>query len=157
MTTGALPTFAGPQRVLFKEVLMRSIAVLLASAVLASCMAVPPAPTRTAEGERNYQLALEGKVPQAPLSCLPSYQSGDMRPIDESTIVFRQGRSRTWVNHMQAPCPGLGSGHYALVTRSFGGQGLCRGDIAQVVDTMSRIPVGSCVFGDFTPYVRPRA
>jgi len=135
---------------------MRAIAVLMAGAVLASCMGVPPTPTRTAERQRDYELALLGKVPQPSVSCLPSYQSGDMKTIDESTIIFRQGSSRVWVNHMQAPCPGLGEGHYALVTHQFGGQGLCRGDIAQMVDTVSRIPAGSCVFGDFTPYVRPR-
>ena len=135
---------------------MRVISVLLAGALVASCTGVPPAPTRSPEGQRNYALALEGKIAQAPMSCLPSYQSGDMQTIDDETILFRQG-SRTWVTHMQAPCTGLASGHYALVTRQYGGQGLCRGDIAQVVDTLSRTPVGSCVFGDFTPYVRPRA
>jgi hypothetical protein len=58
-------------------------------------------------------------------------------------------------SHMQGGCTGLGSGNYALVTHQFGTADLCRGDIAQVVDTLNRIPVGSCVFGDFTPYVRP--
>jgi hypothetical protein len=33
---------------------------------------------------------------------------------------------------------------------------LCRGDIAQIVDPLNRITVGSCVFGDFTPYTRVR-
>jgi hypothetical protein len=124
---------------------------------VASCTGVPEVPTRSAEGERALQLALQGKVAQPPISCLPSYQSGDMKTIDESTILFRQGSSRAWVAHMQGPCTGLAGGHYALVTRQFGGQGMCRGDIAQVVDTLNRIPVGSCVFGDFIPYVRARS
>lgn len=136
---------------------MRAFAVLLTGAVLASCSGVPEIPTRTAQGQRDYELALAGKVAQPPISCLPSYKAGDMRTIDEGTILFRQGSSRVWVAHMQGPCNGLGSGHYALVTHQYGGQGLCRGDIAQVVDTLNRIPVGSCVFGDFVPYVRPRA
>lgn len=136
---------------------MRVISVLMAGAVLGSCTAVPPAPSRTAEGQRDYELALQGKVPQPPISCLQSYQAGDMKTIDDNTILFRQGSSRVWVAHMEGPCTGLGSGHYALVTHQFGGQGLCRGDIAQVVDTLSRMSVGSCVFGEFTPYVRPRA
>lgn len=136
---------------------MRAISVILSGAVLASCTALPPAPTRTVENQRAYALALQGKVPQPPVSCLPSYQAGDMKTIDDNTILFRQGGSRVWVAHMDGPCTGLASGHYALVTHQFGGQGLCRGDIAQVVDTLSRMPVGSCVFGDFTPYVRPRS
>ena len=136
---------------------MRVISALLLGATVASCTAVPPAPTRTAEGQRDYELALQGKVPQPPVSCLPSYRAGDMKTIDDSTILFRQGSSRVWVARMQGPCTGIESGHYALVTHQFGGMGLCRGDIAQVVDTLNRIPVGSCVFGDFQPYMRPRA
>ena len=135
---------------------MRVISVLMAAAVVASCTTQPPIPMRTAENQRAYERLLIGKVPQQPTSCLPHYRSGDMRTIDENTIVFRDGTSRVYVAHMQGGCNGLGRGHYALVTRQFGSANLCRGDIAQVVDTLSGIPVGSCVFGDFTPYVRPR-
>lgn len=135
---------------------MRTISAILAGATLVSCTAVPPAPTRSAEAQRDYAQALDGKVPQPPINCLASYQAGDMKTIDDSTILFRDGNRRVWVAHMDGPCTGLGNGHYALVTRQYGGQGLCRGDIAQVVDTLSRISVGSCVFGGFTPYVRPR-
>ena len=137
---------------------MRVISVIGGGAILASCSAGPmPAPMRTADKEREYQMALQGKVAQKPISCLPSYRSGDMRTIDDSTILFRDGSSRVYVNNMQGGCTALGAGHYALVTRSFGGSGLCRGDIAQVVDTLNGIQIGSCVFGDFTPYVRPKA
>jgi hypothetical protein len=137
---------------------MRVISILLAGAVLASCTAYGPpyaGPTRTADKQREYESLLAGKVPLAPISCLPHYQSGDMRTIDENTILFRDGARRTYVAHMQGGCTGLGGGNYALVTHQFGTADLCRGDIAQVVDTLSRFPVGSCVFGDFTPYVRP--
>jgi hypothetical protein len=110
---------------------------------------------RSAEKQREYQRLLVGKVAQAPISCLPHYRSGDMRVIDDNTIAFRDGTARTYIAHMQGGCSNLGFGHYALVTRQYGSADLCRGDIAQVVDTLSRITVGSCVFGDFVPYVRP--
>jgi hypothetical protein len=137
---------------------MRVISVLMAGAVLASCTAYGPpyaGPTRTAEKQREYEQLLVGKVAQAPISCLPHYQSGDMRTIDENTILFRDGANRTYVAHMQSGCTGLPTGHYALVTHQFGSADLCRGDIAQVFDTVARIPVGSCVWGDFVPYVTP--
>lgn len=135
---------------------MRLISVLMAGAVLASCTTGPPPPvTRTAQAQQQYERLLVGKVPQAPMSCLPNYRAGDMVRIDDNTVLFRDGNSRTYVAHMQGPCNGLASGHYALVTKQFGGQGLCRGDIAQMVDMASRIPIGSCVWGDFVPYVRP--
>ena len=135
---------------------MRVISVLIAGAVLASCTTGPgPAPTRTAEKQREYQALLIGKVPQTPISCLPHYRSGDMRTIDEETILFRDGSRRVYVADMQGGCSGLGRGSTALVTRQFGSADLCRGDIAQVVDTLNRFPIGSCVFGDFVPYVTP--
>ena len=135
---------------------MRLISVLTAGAVLASCTTGPyPAPTRTADKQREYQQLIDGKVAQASVSCLPHYRNGDMRVIDDATIAFRDGTNRTYVNHMQGPCNGVAVGHYALVTKLFGSSDLCRGDIAQVVDTLNRTTVGSCVFGDFVPYVRP--
>jgi hypothetical protein len=135
---------------------MRVISILMAGAVLASCSAAyGPGPIRTAEKQREYQQLLLGKVPEQPISCLPHYRSGDMRTIDEETILFRDGSRRVYVAHMQGGCSGLGRGSTALVTRQFGSADLCRGDIAQVVDTLNRFPIGSCVFGDFVPYVTP--
>jgi len=133
---------------------MRVISVLIAGAVLASCTTGPPAPTyRSADKQRELQMLLAGKAPQAPISCLPHFRSGDMRVIDDETIAFRDGSKRTYVAHMPGGCSNLGTGHYALVTRQVGSADLCRGDIAQVVDTLNGMLVGSCAFGDFTPYV----
>jgi hypothetical protein len=81
-----------------------------------------------------------------------------MRVIDDETIAFRDGSKRTYVAHIPGGgCSNLGTGHYALVTRQMGSADLCRGDIAQVVDTLNGFTVGSCVFGDIVPYVAPRA
>ena len=136
---------------------MRLISALIAGVALASCTTGPPAPTRTAQKEQEYQQLLNGKVAQATISCLPHYRSGDMRVIDDNTILFRDGSSRVYVNHMQGGCTNLSSGTNALVTHQFGTADLCRGDIARVVDTLNGFTVGSCVFGDFVPYTRPGA
>ena len=133
---------------------MRLISVLITGVALVSCTTAPPAPTRTAQSEREFQQLLNGKVAQAPINCLPHYRSGDMRVIDDDTIAFKDG-SRVYVNHMQGGCTNLSTGHNALLTRQFGTADLCRGDIAHVVDTLNGFTVGSCVFGDFVPYVRP--
>jgi hypothetical protein len=138
-----------------KEVEMRGISLLVLGATLASCAAAPPQPMRTLRAQSQYDQLLAGKVPGKPVSCLPSYKSNDMVTIDDSTIAFKQGSSTVYVNHMLGGCSNLSGGSYALLTRQFGGSGLCRGDIAQVVDTLNHITVGSCVFGDFVPYSRP--
>ena len=136
---------------------MRRIALLLLATVIASCTTVPPSPTRVAQSRAELQSLIAGKVAQPAISCLPSYNANDMVVIDENTIAFRSGASRVYIAHMNGPCSNLGGAGYALLTRQSGGTGLCSGEIAQVIDTSARIPVGSCSFGEFVPYVRPRS
>jgi hypothetical protein len=129
---------------------MRIIPLLLVTAAVAGCTTAPPAPTRTAQGQAEFQRLTAGKVAGSPITCLPSYNADDMVKIDDSTVAFKQGR-RVYVNHLIGECNGLSSGFYTLVTKS-SGSGLCRGDIARVADVRSGITVGSCAIGDFVPY-----
>jgi hypothetical protein len=135
---------------------MRNLAPILVAAVLAGCNAAPP-PSAAVNAKAQTRLAqlIGGKVAGAPQSCLPSYRTNDMIVIDDYTIAFRDGVDRVWINKPKGGCNLLSAGPYALVTRSFGGMGLCRGDIAQVSDLMSHSTVGSCVMSDFVPYTKP--
>ena len=136
---------------------MRVISLVLLGALAASCTTAPPVPSRSARGEEQLRELLAGKVAQPPVSCLPYYHSNssDMTVIDQSTIAFRTSAARVYIAHMAGGCANLGSaGPYALVTRQFATGSLCHGDIAEVVDTLALVTVGSCVFGDFVPYVR---
>jgi hypothetical protein len=136
---------------------MRRISLLLIGGALVACTTTAAQqPIRSVKAQKQYEELLAGKVAGPPISCLPTYHQDDMVVIDERTVAFRTGRSRVYVNHMQGGCTNLG-GPYALVTRSFGSAQLCRGDIGQVVDLTNHFTVGSCVFGDFIPYTRPRA
>ena len=128
----------------------------LAAGALAACTANLPQPyQRTARHEDEVRRALAGKVAGKPVDCLQSTRSSDMQIIDDNTILFRDG-SRVFVQSPHGGCSPLGSGSYTLVTHSFGGMGLCRGDIARVVDLQNGFTVGSCAFDSFVPYERPR-
>ena len=131
---------------------MRAIPLLLAAAAVSSCATQPPAPTRTAEAQVEFAKLTADRVPGAPITCLPSYRAGHMTPIDDSTLVFKDG-SRVYVNHLIGECSLLKSGFYTLVTRS-NGMGMCRGDIADVADVRTGMTVGSCAIGDWVPYAR---
>jgi hypothetical protein len=137
---------------------MRKFGILLTAILVSSCMGGPvqPTPAQVAQSQEKFAKLTAGKVAGAPLSCLPSFRSSDMVVIDDDTIAFRNGPSQVYINHMQGGgCLNLDGGRNTLVTRT-PGPNLCRGDIAQVVDLVARIPVGSCVFGDFVPYKRVR-
>jgi hypothetical protein len=136
---------------------MRIMPLLLVSCVLASCTTAPQPAMRSPDKQAELAQLLAGKVAQRPISCLPHYQSSDMRVIDDDTIAFRDGSRRTFVAHMNGGCSNLGSNSYALVTHQFGTADLCSGEFARVVDTLNGMTVGSCSFGEFTPYTRPGA
>ena len=132
---------------------MRVISLLVASGLLASCTTAPQPTQRSADKEAELAQLLAGKVAQRPISCLPHYPADDMRVIDENTVAFRDGARRTYVAHMNGGCSNLGNNSYALVTKKYGTADTCSGDIARVVDTLNGMTVGSCSFGEFTPYV----
>jgi hypothetical protein len=134
---------------------MRHIALIVAGAGLAACSTAPQPVVRSAEKQAEYVKLVEGKVAGPATSCLPSYNADDMRVIDDNTVVFRQGARRVYVAHLEGGCPNLGRGGFAMVTKQFGNGALCSGQIATVVDTGSGMTVGSCVFGNFTPYTTP--
>jgi hypothetical protein len=133
---------------------MRGLSLLLLGATLVGCSTTAEQPMRSAQKQQEFQQLLAGKVAGPPISCLPTYRANDMIVIDEKTVVFRQGGNRLYVAHMPGGCSNLGRAPYTMVTRQVGSQGLCRGDIATIVDPVNGITVGSCVFGDFTPYTR---
>lgn len=134
---------------------MRSIPLLCLAAMLGSCSMAPQPMMRSPSGQRAMESLLSGKVAGPPVSCLPSYNANDMSVIDGRTVAFRVGTARVYMVHLNEGCGLLGSGNYALLTRQFGGTGLCRGDIAQVFDTMNRQTVGSCTVAAIVPHVRP--
>nr|WP_294171034.1 hypothetical protein [uncultured Sphingomonas sp.] len=133
------------------------ITAAIVTATLTGC-----AVSNTQQGQRSLRAQqtldryLVGKAAGTPRSCLPSYRSQDMIVVDDQTILFRDGSNRIWRNDPAGGCSGLGRPGTALVTRSFGGTGLCRGEIATVVDTGSGFTVGSCSLGDFVPFEGPR-
>lgn len=135
---------------------MRNLTIALIASALAACTTAPEPMTRSAEAEAHLGKLLAGKTAGPPMSCLQSWQSGNMVVIDDSTVVFRDSPRRVYRNDFRGgSCSRLGSGHYALLTKTTG-PSLCSGDIAQVLDVASGMTVGSCVLGDFVPYVASR-
>lgn len=135
---------------------MRSVVPLtIMAAALAGCAAPSPRATAMAQAQAQTRLnqLLAGKVPGRPQSCLANYRANDMIVIDDYTLAFRDGTNRVWINKPAGGCNLLSAGPYALVTRNIGGMGLCRGDIAHVVDTLNHSTVGTCVINDFIPYM----
>lgn len=139
-----------------RRLTIASGAILSTALGLAACATTGEPQGRSPEAQRELARWLDGRVAGRPQTCLPTYRSGDMVVIDAQTILFRDGPNRVWRTDVNGSCNGLGRPGYALLTRQFGSGQLCRGEIAQVIDTTNGFTVGSCSFGDFVPYTGPR-
>jgi hypothetical protein len=136
---------------------MRNLTIALIASALGACTTAPEPMTRSAEAEAQLGKLLAGKTAGPPMACLQSWRSGNMVIVDDNTVVFRDSPRRVYRNDFRGgSCSRLGSGHYTMLTKT-SGSSLCSGDIAQVVDLSSGITVGSCVLGDFVPYVGARS
>lgn len=130
------------------------ILAFAAATVLASCSTAPVQEVRSPRAQRELADALAGRVPGKPVACLPSYRADNMQIIDDWTILFKDGRT-VYVQNPRGGCPGIGSRRNVLVTRLWGTNQLCSGDISHLVDPTSGIGGGACVFSEFVPYTRP--
>ena len=123
--------------------------------LLTSCSTAPVQETRSPKAARELASALAGRTAGPPVRCLPSYRTSQMQIIDDWTILFKDGRT-VYVQNPQGGCRGIGNGGYTLVTRKFGTSDTCEGDINHLVDLRSGFGGGSCIYGPFTPYAKPR-
>jgi len=132
--------------------------IALTATVAASCSTTPADETRSPAAAKELADAIAGKVAGPPQRCINSYATLDMKVIDDFTLLFSE-RGRNTVVYVQNPrggCYGLDSGTRTLVTKQFGTRSLCDGDINDMIDLASHTSGGSCVFGPFVPYTKPK-
>ena len=122
--------------------------------LLASCTAGPyvEAPP-SARAQQQLAAALAGRTAGPAVRCLPSHRATQMDIIDRRMTLYREGRT-IYAQNFRGGCPGIGTGRYTMVTRQFGTNRLCDGDISRLVDLSTGMEGGSCVFGPFVPYTK---
>jgi hypothetical protein len=131
----------------------RELAILLACSALLGACATARQDARDPSAERELSEALEGRVAGKPERCINNDSSVQVEVIDQSTILYRDGRT-LYVQNPRGGCPGLGGGTYTLIARPFGSQ-LCDRDIINLADLRTGMGGPTCVFGPFIPYTRP--
>lgn len=122
-------------------------------ALVASCSTPAGQQTRSPEAQRELSKALAGRTAGKPVNCIGNFRTSNMQIIDDWTILFREGRT-VYVQSPHGGCPGISSGSNTLVSRLYGTNQLCSGDINHTVDLHTGIGGGSCVFSAFVPYTK---
>ena len=136
---------------------MRKTMIILPFASLLLCGTVSASSaTRDAhyaKEDARLEKALAGKVAGKPVSCirLRDAQGTESFDNDKGTILFKVSRKLVYRTDTNGGCRYIGNSN-ALITRSFSGGQLCRGDIATSADLTAGISSGSCAMNDFVPY-----
>jgi hypothetical protein len=133
---------------LFLPVLLLSVG----SAALSADTRTTSQERQAAKDKAELDKRLAGLVPGKPEQCMQQTRYRDSTRVGD-TILYSATRNDVYRTDTNGGCFGLRRGD-AIITRSYTGQ-LCRGDILQTVDLVSRIPSGSCTFGAFTRYRKP--
>ena len=135
---------------------MRGLSLLLLGAVLAvpSAAAQQQQQAFSPKAQQKFDRVTAGMIAKPTVPCMSTFNAYQTTVIDEQTVAFRFGSNRLYVAHLPGGCSNLATPPYTMVTRQVGSARLCRGDIATIVDPHNGFTVGSCVFGDFTPYTK---
>lgn len=98
---------------------------------------------------------LAGRVAGKPQQCINLSQlNGGPVIVDETTILYRDG-PRVWRTGPRGACPAL-ERFSTLIVDVWSGQ-LCSGDRFRPREPGMRIPGQTCLFRDFTPYIKAPA
>lgn len=131
----------------------RLIPAALALAALASAIPASAADKRSqraARGEAELARLIDGRTAGKPVECLGSSERRDLRIIDGTAFVFRDGDT-LYVNR-PAGANMLDWGQVP-VFRLWGDQ-LCSKDMVELRDSGSRMPGAVLTMGEFVPYRR---
>jgi len=131
-------------------------AAIIALLALPGCAATPAEQRRSPAAQRELARALEGRAAGPAVRCIRNFPTSEMQVVDDFAILFRDGRT-IYLQQPRGGCPGIGNHSRTLVTRPFGVNQLCDGDINHLVDFSTGMQGGACVFGPFVPYTRTGA
>lgn len=130
---------------------------LLHAALIAGLVSAPYAPLAAAVPQKSEEALAKltaGRVAGKPVDCINLIVTGtdDSWKIPGLAMAYRRGT--TWyVNRFESGCDQLRDD--TIVVTKLHSSRLCRGDIADLRVAGANIPIGSCIFGTFTPYTKP--
>ena len=123
-------------------------------ALAAGCAAYaggPASAEESAETQAKMEAALSGRVAGPPVNCVPSREIEGNTPLGSDLILFKARGNLVYLNQTRGAC---NLKPWAAYKRQTISSNMCRGEIIDVFDPRSGVPLGSCSLGDFTPYRR---
>ena len=138
---------------------MKYIVMLSAALLVAGCIhrgqteATAGAKSQDQDAESRRAAALTGRTAGTPQDCIGEFDLGSQETYGRHAILFTSRNDDVvYVNRPPAGCPGLSYGQGIKVRTPM--SRLCRGDVVTVFDPVSKMDIGGCGLGPFTPYRR---
>lgn len=104
-----------------------------------------------AETQAKIDQAVSGRVAGAPVKCVPNRDVESKTSLANDLMLFRVRGNVVYLNQTNGPC---NLKPWAAWKRQTISPNLCEGEIIDVFDPRSGVPLGSCSLGEFTPYTR---
>ena len=107
----------------------------------------------TEEQQAKLDQQLAGRTAGEPRSCINANDQRNMTVISDDILIFASSRNAKTI-YVNKPYGGCRNASRSILSYSRPTSSLCKGEAITLVDSASRMPMGSCAFGDFVPYTR---
>lgn len=124
---------------------------LLAAGCTAYAGGYDSAAADPAAAQAKVDEAVAGRVAGTPVQCVPNRDVESKTSLTSDLMLFRVRGDVVYLNQTRGPC---NLKPWAAWKRQTISPNLCSGEIIDVFDPRSGVPLGSCSLGEFTPYTR---
>lgn len=107
----------------------------------------------TEQQQAKLDKRLEGRTAGEPQSCISMNDQRNMTVISDDILIFGSRRNAKTI-YVNKPYGGCRNAENSILSYSRPTSSLCKGEIIKLIDSASRIEMGSCTFGDFVPYTK---
>lgn len=133
---------------------MKKLIFALPIAILLAAPAVSGETIELSEQQQaKLDKRLEGRTAGEPQSCISMNEQRNMTVISDDILIFGSRRNAKTI-YVNKPYGGCRNAANSILSYSRPTSSLCKGEIIKLIDSASRIEMGSCAFGDFVPYTK---
>ncbi len=133
---------------------MRKLLFAIPAAMLLAAPAISGEKIELTERQQaKLDQRLEGRTAGEPQSCIGFNDQREMTVISDDILIFGSRRNANTI-YVNKPYGGCYNADRNILSYSRPTSSLCKGEIIQMIDNMSRMPMGSCAFGEFVPYTK---
>jgi|TARA_R100001244_G_scaffold39766_13_gene36096 hypothetical protein len=133
---------------------MKKLMFAIPAAMLLAAPAISgEKPELTEKQQVKLDQRLEGRTAGEPRSCINGNDQRNMTVVSDDILIFASRRNARTI-YVNKPYGGCRNADRSILSYDRPTSSLCKGEAITLTDSASRMPMGSCAFGEFVPYTR---